>query len=277
MEPWQWATAVLAGAVGQFLDTIAGMGFGVLTGSVMLAGGLSPAVVVGTVSVAKVGGGFASGLAHWGAGNVRRRWVAQVALPGMVGGAASAWLLTGLPVEVVRFWVPVVLIFMGTVLLRRFLLGLRPPISPAAGGSEAAISAPRPVGVRRSVFAVPFGAKLAVLGLVAGLINGISGAFGPVATTGLTLVTRGHPRYAIGSVNAAEFFVALSVSVTILARIEWAAIGWQLPLALMAGSLLTAPVGAYLTRRLPARVVGGLLAVVLVGLNGTTVIRALGS
>lgn len=144
MEPWQWTVAVVAGAVGQFLDTVAGMGFGGLSGSVMLAGGLAPAIVVGTVSLAKIGSGFISALAHWKVQNVRPRWVVQIAGPGMVGGFLSAYLLTGLPTDMVRVWVPVILFVMGLLLLRRFMLKADSDPSVAGGNGEATSYAKKP-------------------------------------------------------------------------------------------------------------------------------------
>jgi hypothetical protein len=275
MAPWQWVVAVLAGAVGQFLDTLAGMGFGALAGSVMLAGGLVPAVVVGTVSVAKVGSGLISGAAHWRANNVRPQWALLIAVPGMIGGCISAYLLTGLPVEMVRVWVPVVLFVMGLLLLRRFLWRSRgAPMVGGGTGEPVTLASARRVGLT-AISPTSQAAWLMGIGFVAGIVNGLSGAFGPVATTAVTLKIKGHPRYAIGSVNTAEFFVALAVSVTIFTRLDWQAIDWQIPLALIVGSLFTAPLGAYLTSRMPARVVGVLLALVLLGLNGIGIARAM--
>lgn len=274
VESWQWAMAVLAGAVGQFIDTAAGMGFGALAGTVMLAGGVAPAVVVGTVSIAKIGSGAISGFAHWKLNNVRMRWVLLIAGPGMLGGVLSASLLTSLPVEAIRIWVPVVLLIMGLLLLRRFTL--RSGGLPKMGGAsdEGVAAGRRGILPAVAVPTVPLGLSLAAIGFVAGFANGLSGAFGPVATTGVALRVKGHPRYAIGSVNVAEVLVALAVSMTIVARIPWEAIGWQMPLALMAGSLITAPVGAYLASHLPSRVVGTGLALVLLGLNGASLVRA---
>ncbi|MEK7682047.1 MAG: hypothetical protein AAB369_04385, partial [Chloroflexota bacterium] len=48
-----WFIVILAGAMGQFVDTLAGMGFGAFSSSFMIAGGVAPALIVATVNLAK--------------------------------------------------------------------------------------------------------------------------------------------------------------------------------------------------------------------------------
>jgi uncharacterized membrane protein YfcA len=163
---------------------------------------------------------------------------------------------------------------MGLLLLRRFVVrtGLVPSVRGGSGDGVAGSAAIRtPLALPH----LPLGVWLCLIGFAAGFTNGMSGAFGPVATTATALMAKGHPRYVVGSVNVAELLVALSVSVTILIGMSWSTFGWQLPLALFLGSLLTAPIGAHLASRLPERAVGALLALVLLGLNGASTLRAL--
>ena len=85
------------------------------------------------------------------------------------------------------------------------------------------------------------------------------GGWGPVVTT--TLVGGGQdPRTSIGSVNAAEFFVALAsgLSFTLLGGLTH----WTTIAGLILGGLFAAPIAALLVRVIPARalmVVVGLL------------------
>src|SRR3990172_2285264 len=101
-------TVVFAGAAGQLIDAMAGMGFGVLSSSIMVAGGVSPVLVVSVVNTAKVGSGLASGLSHWRFGNVQGSWVAPLAIAGVVGGVAAALMLTRLPAGATRLGVPII-------------------------------------------------------------------------------------------------------------------------------------------------------------------------
>lgn len=275
MTVWVWLIGLVAGAVGQFIDTVAGMGFGAFSSSVLLAGGLSPVAVVATVNMAKVGSGLSSGLAHWRFGNVRWNWVLPLGLPAVMGGVLAALLLATVSTGVSRILVPLVLVGMGVLILRRFLFtGLL--LRPVAGGSgEQTWDNYQGIGLR--IWRVPHrNTQLGSIGAVAGFLNGISGAFGPFATSAILLSTPAHPRYAIGTVNFVEFFVATAVSVTLLLQLGWAGLQWQVLAALIVGSVASAPVGAYLSRHAPARVLGMLIGILLIGVNVASLLRLMG-
>ena len=271
-----WILAVAAGAFGQLIDAAAGMGFGAFSSSIMLAGGLSPVLVVSTVNLAKVGSGFSSGLFHWRLGNVRWAWVAPLAIPGLVGGGIAAMALVHLPDAVARLWVPVVLVAMGLLILRSFLF--KPALPPVAGGSQGVAPA-LTEGRWRTLRGVPADGpsrlRLGGIGFVGGVLNGVSGAFGPFVTSSVLLYREKQPRYAVGTVSVAEFFVAAGTSALLLWRLNWATFRWQLPVALIVGAVLIAPLGAWLARYLPARALGVTIALVLVGINSWSIWRVL--
>ncbi len=269
MSLWILLTIMVAGATGGFLDSLAGMGFGALSGTVMMTAGISPAIVVATVNIAKVGSGLASGIAHWRFGNIRWQWVLPLGLPAVVAGVLAALALTNLPVQAVRVVVPVLLLIVGLLILRRFIYEpvLLPPIAGGTQGIEIMQRRPPWRALMDTLAGASPRVRLGSIGFLGGLLNGFSGAFGPFTTSALVLQQGGHPRFAIGTSNFVEVFVAASVSVTLLTRLSWADFDWRLPLLLIAGSVLTAPFGAYLSRHLPAKVLGVAVGVVLVVLN----------
>jgi hypothetical protein len=244
----------------------------------MVAGGITPVLVVGTVNFAKVGSGLVSGLAHWRYGNIRWAWVMPLALPAVAGGVAAAMLLTHLPEEVTRLGMPLVLLGMGALITRRFLFSaaLLPRV---AGGSQTqvlALSQGRGHALWHALVKASPTLRLGGIGMTAGSLNGVSGAFGPFATSAVILTHPGHhPRYAIGTINFVEFFVAAAISVTLLLQLGWTGIPWQLPAALMLGSVLTAHLGAYLSRHVPARALGILVGSALVGINAWSLVWAI--
>ena len=272
---WLLLLVVLAGAFAQLIDGAVGMGFGALSATIMVALGVNPAVAVGTVVLTKVGSGVASAASHWGFGNVNTRWLVPLAISGIIGGGIGGFLLTTLPGQIAQIWVPVLLLLMGLLILNRSGGILTSSIQ---GGSDNLIeSGPGNLATnaKRVYRRIPVAFRMSILGTMAGSLNGLSGAYGPLATPAIMLAEDGHPRYAIGTVNVAEFFVSIAVSATIVLQLGGSSFQWEYPGALIVGSVMTAPLGAYLARKLPKRVIGVTVGVALIALNSWVLMRAL--
>nr|WP_197901679.1 TSUP family transporter [Rhodocytophaga rosea] len=86
---------------------------------------------------------------------------------------------------------------------------------------------------------------------------------GPIVAS--TLISKGHsPRYTIGSVNLAEFFIALAGAGTFVALIGLG--NWQIIAGLVIGGTFAAPFAAYLCRKFKAQtlmIMVGILIIVL--------------
>ena len=92
-----WEDVILFAAVGfaaQMIDGALGMAYGVTASTVLMSLGVAPSVASASVHAAEVFTTGASGLAHWRLGNVDRRLMLRLALGGVVGGVAGAYLLT---------------------------------------------------------------------------------------------------------------------------------------------------------------------------------------
>jgi uncharacterized membrane protein YfcA len=251
----------LVGSVGQLVDGTLGMGFGVFSASMLLTAGFAPVTVVATVNMAKVLTGIFSGLAHWRAGNVRVSWLLPLIVPGVVGGLLGVRLLVAVPQDRFRFWMAVVLVVMGLLILCRCLcpgLFLR---SSSNGESKAR-------------WLRMFG--LLALGLAAGALNAMSGAYGPFATSGLMLITHAKTSRAVGTVNFAEIFVAASVTSAVLLQTGLHSPSWDLALGLILGGAVTAPLAAYFCRSLPPKVLQVGVGLALISLNVGVLISQFG-
>jgi uncharacterized membrane protein YfcA len=215
---------VAVGFMAQMVDGAIGMAYGVSATSVLLSLGVAPAMASASVHAAEVFTTGASGAAHWRAGNVRAATALRLAIPGAIGGGIGAWLLGDLPGRYVRPAVSLYLMLLGGLILWRAMRGM-PEREPPK--------------------------QVAPLGLLGGFLDAIGGGgWGPLVTS--SLIGRGHvPRYAIGSANAAEFFVTLCVSATFLATIGLEL--WPVILGLVLGGVLAAPLAALVTKRLPDR------------------------
>jgi uncharacterized protein len=112
-----------------------------------------------------------------------------------------------------------------------------------------------------------------VLGFGAGFLDATGGGgWGPMTTS--TLVGSGHaPRYSVGSVNTAEFFVTVSAATTFFAEIGALPLEQLIPLVL--GGVLAAPFGGWLVKRVPARGLMTAVGVLIVTLSIVQLFRAL--
>lgn len=247
---WQSFLLFLAvGFIAQLVDGALGMAYGVISSTVLLAFGVPPAQASAMIHAAECVTTGASGASHIAHRNVDWRLFLRLAPAGMVGGVLGAYVLTSLEPTFIKAVVIAYLAILGLVMLARALRGLRdtPP---------------------HLKHVVP-------LGLVGGFLDASGGGgWGPVVTS--TLLGRGHaPRFAIGSVNASEFFVTLAISATFV----WAFLSGQFVIegglagaglalgGLILGGVVAAPIAGFITRILPARTLMAAVGVLVVSLS----------
>ena len=247
----------LAGLVAQLVDGSLGMGYGVTSSTLLLAGGLGPAAASAAVHFSELGTSLVSGLSHHTLGNTDWRVVGFLAVPGFVGAFVGATLLVGLDADVAVPVVAGLLLALGAYVTWRFL-------------------APGPRPLRFS--ARPSARFLAPMGLFAGALDAIGGGgWGPVGTGTMLSSGRLEPRKVIGSVDTAEFVVAVGGSLGFLLALGSQGVNWAFVAALMVGGGLAAPVAALVVRYLPARVLGVCAGGLIVLTNLTTLAEHLGA
>ncbi len=253
---WVLAAFAIAGGLAQFIDGTLGMGFGVTSATVLLFLGVSPVTASAATHAAKLPTTLVSGLSHWREGNVDVPVLLRVALPGAVGGFLGAVVLTNISMASAKAWMSGLLIFFGLVIFARFGLGMRLIPTPQ-GGHKARWLSP--------------------IGLVGGFVDATGGGgWGPVVTPSLMTVTRHEPRKVVGTTNAAEFVVAVSVSTGFLTGAAQHGIPWLPVIGLVIGGVLVAPYAARLAGRLPHAPMGTLVGALVVLVNAVTVVDSLG-
>jgi uncharacterized membrane protein YfcA len=238
---------VIIGFVAQMIDGAIGMAYGVTASSVLLGLGVPPATASACVHAAETFTTAASGAAHWRLGNVDRNLLVRLALPGMIGGAIGAYVLTELPGDALRPYIGAYLLLLGLLIVWR-ALATTPPPTPA----------PRAV---------------APLGFTGGLLDAAGGGgWGPIVTS--TLLGQGAtPRYAIGTVNLAEFFVTLTISTTFFLTVGLSL--WPIIAGLIIGGVIAAPFAALATKHIPDKVLMLIVGCVVVLLSLRTILKAL--
>jgi uncharacterized protein len=244
MDHWWLFFAV--GFVAQLVDGALGMAYGVLTNTALLAIGLPPAHASALVHTAEIFTTSASAASHIYHRNVDWRMVARLGVTGVLGAILGAWVLSNVEVTAARRFVYAYLLIMGFYILWKSMRIALVPRKPAGW--------------------------TVVLGFGAGFLDASGGGgWGPMTTS--TLVGSGHaPRYSVGSVNTAEFFVTVSAATTFFTEIGVAPLEHFIPLVL--GGVLAAPFGGWVVKHVPTRALMTAVGVLIVTLSIVQLFRA---
>lgn len=240
---------IAVGFAAQAVDGALGMAFGVISNTLLVGVmGVPPALASQRVHVVECFTTATSGISHLLHGNVDKKLFFRLLIPGMIGGATGAYVLTSLDAAVVKPFVLTYLTAIGLMLLYR---GFKYP--PA--GKPAKIVAP--------------------LGLVGGFLDAAGGGgWGPVVTSNL-LIQGADPRKVVGTVNAVEFFLTLTISATFIYHLGFADLAGA-TLGLLIGGLAAAPLGAWAAKHIPAKPMLVMVGIVLTATSAFGVYKAWG-
>lgn len=230
---------VLGGFIAQMIDGSLGMAYGVSASTFLMSFGVSPAAASASIHASEIFTSGVSGLSHLKFQNVNKRLFKRLLIPGVLGAIAGAYILSSFE-EYNYILRPIVATY--TLILGIVIIVKSRNIQPK----------------RRKTKNVP---ALAGFGGFMDSIGG--GGWGPIVAT--TLIARGrNPRYTIGSVNLAEFFVSFASSVTFFLSIG---IGYfQIIAGLILGGIIAAPIAALLVSKLPVKkmlIVVGIVVIIV--------------
>jgi len=226
------------GVFAQLVDGTLGMGYGATSTSFLLAYGVPPVVSSTGVHVAEMFTTGASAISHHKFGNINKKLVRNLLVPGVLGSVTGAYLLSDIiDGDFIKPFIAVYMIVLALIIIRK---------------------ASRKSIVKKKT------KKLGILATFGGFMDSVGGGgWGPIVTS--TLLGRGrNPRYTIGSVNAAEFAVSFASGITFMlfGGIE----GWQIIIGLILGGVMAAPLAAYLVnkiKRKPMMIAVGILIILL--------------
>jgi uncharacterized membrane protein YfcA len=218
---------LLVGFCAQMVDGALGMGYGVISTTLLLSGGLNPAVISGSIHTAEMFSSGASGFSHYRFGNVNMKLFKTLLFPGVAGAIIGAILL-GYAGENYATWVrPIISVY-------TLLLGIKILISAFKKKRKAQ-------KVKRAGWLAGAGGFLDSFG---------GGGWGPLVTS--TLISKGRtPKYVIGSVSLTEFFVTMASALTFFAILGVS--HWQSILGLIIGGVIAAPFAARMAGKLPVK------------------------
>ncbi|MDQ3082667.1 MAG: sulfite exporter TauE/SafE family protein [Gemmatimonadota bacterium] len=216
---------ILIGFAAQLIDGALGMAFGVISSTLLVSIGVPPAAASAGVHVVETFTTGVSGISHVFHRNVQWRLFLRLVIPGVIGGILGAYALTRIDAETAR---PIVLTYLAGMGLYLLWRGIKYPPEH----KEPRVVEP--------------------LGFAGGFLDAAGGGgWGPVVTSNL-LVQGANPRYVLGTVNTAEFFVTITISVTFIAALGIEAFTLATT-GLLIGGVAAAPLGALLVRRVPTK------------------------
>ncbi|MGV3481920.1 MAG: sulfite exporter TauE/SafE family protein [Sphingobium sp.] len=227
---------ILIGFLAQLVDSTLGMAFGVFSNSLLVMFGLPPVTASAAIHTAESFTSGVSGLSHVMQRNVDWPLFARLVVPGIVGAILGVWVLTVVDAEIAR---PVVLVYLAAIGAYLIWRGPR-----------------RPQAYRRMKLVGP-------LGFAGGFFDASGGGgWGPLVTGNL-LAQGMTPRMAIGTVNASEFFITVTVLAALIGTLGLASFTIAAS-GLLIGGVVAAPLGAYLARSIPAKPLMQLVGAVLI-------------
>ena len=226
------------GVFAQLVDGTLGMGYGATSTSFLLAYGIPPVISSTGVHVAEMFTTGASAISHHHFGNINKKLVKHLVIPGVLGSITGAYLLSDvIDGEVIKPFIAVYMIVLACLIIRK--------------------SMQKNILKKKTK-------RLNILASFGGFMDAVGGGgWGPIVTS--TLLGRGrNPRYTIGSVNAAEFAVSFASGITFM--LFGGIHGWQVIIGLILGGVIAAPIAALLVnkiKRKPMMIVVGILIIIL--------------
>jgi hypothetical protein len=225
------------------------MGYGTISTTFLLAYGINPAIVSSRVHSARVFSSGVSGYSHHRFGNINKKLFKALVIPGVVGAIIGATLAYfGQKYSAyVRIPLSIYTAYLGYFILRKAFRKYK---------TEDKIK------------------RAGILASAGGFMDAFAGGGWGALVTSTLISKRKNPRYVIGSVCLAEFFVVLASSITFFIFLK------SLPLTdiagLIIGGLLAAPLAARLVGKLPIKTMFIGVGAIVIITSAITLWRVLG-
>lgn len=243
---------VLVGLIAQVIDGALGMAYGVSATSFLLSLGVSQAMATASVHMAELFTSGVSGLSHLKFGNVNKKLFRSLVIPGAIGAAVGAYLISYFGDDdslgkMIKPFVAGYILIIGLMIIRKAFV----------------------VNKKKNKIK-----RVGPLALVGGFMDSIGGGgWGPIVTSNLIASGR-NPKYTIGSVNLAEFFICLASGgvFTIMLKMN----NWQVIAGLIVGGVMAAPFAALAAGKMKPKTLMIVVGVLVSLLSIRTIFKAVG-
>jgi uncharacterized protein len=240
---------VLTGVCAEVVAGSMGMGYGVICTTVLLILNIPPVSISASIHSAETFTSAAGAISHYKYGNINWKLGKSLAIPGAIGAIVGAIALILVHHKSPAFIKPMMALY-------TFYLGVK--ILLSAFKSES---------VEKKAINIP------VLAFVGGFIDSFGGGgWGPLVTG--TFIKNGRtPRYVIGSSSFAKFVLTFASAFTFIVGGGFGQ--WKIVAGLLIGGVVTAPLSAMLTTKLPTKKMFVAVGVVVIMCSMITFFRAI--
>ncbi len=234
------------GFFAQLIDGALGMAYGVSSTSFLLSLGIPPANASAAVHTAEIFTSGASGISHYKQGNLNKKLIKKLIPAGVVGSILGVLAITSFQNSLVKPFVAVYLFVMGAIILYKAF---------------------------KRIQTKEITTKIKRLAIIGGFFDAVGGGgWGPIVTS--TLIARGnHPRYTIGSVNLAEFFVTIVQVGLFLAILGL--VHLEVIIGLIVGGVIAAPFGAIVCRKISHKALMVIVGILIMALSIRTIVMVI--
>lgn len=249
LDPKLFGMMLLTGFMAQMVDGSMGMGYGTISTVFLLANGVPPAIVSSRVHSARVFSSGVSGYSHHRFGNINKKLFRALVIPGVIGAIIGAMLayFGQQYAQWVRIPLSFYTIYLGYYIIKKAF---------RKKNAEAKVK------------------RAGWLASAGGFMDAFAGGGWGALVTGTLLSKRKNPRYVIGSVCLAEFFVVFASSVTFFIFLK------HIPIldvaGLIIGGLIAAPIAARLVGVLPMKTMFLAVGILVILTSSFTLWKAVG-
>ncbi|PZP40855.1 MAG: ABC transporter permease [Pseudopedobacter saltans] len=204
-----------------------GMGYGVLSTTILLQSGISLAAVSSSVHMAEMFSVGAAGLSHYKYKHVNKKLLLKLAIPGVIGAVCGALFIGYFGSKygkMLRPFVSLYTMYLGFKIVQKAF--------KKRNAHKKKISNVAPVA------------------FIGGLLDAFGGGWGPLVTS--TLISGGRdPKYTIGTSTLTKFFTSIFSTATFVFILKET--HFNVIAGLIVGGLIAAPIAAKLSGKLPLK------------------------
>ena len=238
---------LITGFIAQMIDGSLGMGYGTISTTFLLAYGVNPAIVSSRVHSARVFSSGVSGYTHHRFGNINKKLFKALVVPGIIGAiiGASIAFWGQKYTSYVRIPLSVYTLYLGYYIIQK--------------------------AFKKKIYEEKV-KRAGWLASAGGFLDAFAGGGWGTLVTSTLIAKRRSPRYVIGSVCLAEFFVVLVSSITFFILLK------SIPLfdvaGLILGGIIAAPLAARLVGKLPLKKMYISVGVLVIATSLLTLLKA---